>query len=276
MNWIRKNGEYCLYALVTAVTILCGVSSDFMADGTIAANVVNTGFYVGLSMDMLLIMWGFPKMKESISEMHKYVKQEECVHFNVDARDEEAEKLRKILREESVGELYFFCYGTNLYGQFIERVFDFNRENNCQYKINLVICNPNSKIISNRSADRNLLLNQISECVREENKGYFSSLYLLDVPKTYRACVLKRNRKAEWVSFQSYILSDKRFLSTLNSRTPIISAGVENGDILASLEEMLDKEWEDIIRCDKPLKIIDAGEITPEGEAFLNEQKATI
>ena len=58
--------------------------------------------------------------------------------------------------------------------------------------------------------------------------------------------IKNKKGKAIYASFQTYIISEARFLSTKDSRTPIISACENNDDVLGKIEDFLDKEWKDI------------------------------
>lgn len=273
-KWLEKHGESFVYIMVTVITIACAAMSNVFTEGTVGI-VVNIGFYAGFSVDMLLIMWNFPKIKAKADELTKYVKQEECIHFDAKSKKNEESKFNDIIEEKSSGRIYIFCYGTNLYGDFISEVIDNNKDHKKDFRINLVVCNPNSKLISERKNEIKLLNKNITYCI--SNIQYFDSLYLMSTPKTFRACMVKDLRgKPLRACFQSYIISEDRFMSTKKSRTPIISACKNNGDVLACIEEILDREWEDIKESSDIIKVIDGGELTTEGENFINNQQRKI
>lgn len=275
MKWLIKHWENLTYIVTTIITLISGtvINIEALNPQSVEYRVFALLFYVGLSLSICFILLNFPKLKEKIDEMTVFVKQEKCIFFGADDRCKLEENLVEKVKELKEAEIYYFCYGTNRFGQTLDRIVNLNECGMIKAKIHLVMCNPKCNIIQNPK-DKKQLYQNIEWCVRK--KEHFKSLYLINPPKTYRACMVENKRgKTVWSMMQPYSINPKsvgdvegEVLFKTFGRTPILSADIKNGDVLSELVNMLKMEYKDVVEDtnNDTVVLIEKGEYKSDNE----------
>lgn len=261
-NKFKIDFETVVFFVTTILTVVFGTLSNFeiFPEGSEILVILDGGFYLGLSLSVGEMLMYFPRLKSKIDDLQRCIKQEECIHF-VNRERCQASMLESI-RSLKKSIVTFLCYGTNRFGQQLDELVDnFNRYENNKTKIRLVICDPESPYINNEH-DREQLRATIEWCVnRCEN---FESLYLVNTPKVYRAAlVMNKKYRCLWCMLQFYNINEDPNGSLLKTfgRTPIISAGLNNNDVLHQVSNVINREYKEIKQSKNTKKVIENGEV---------------
>ena len=143
-------------------------------------------------------------------------------------------EMEDIFESGKANSIKIICYGTSGFGKLIELLY----ANYKKIKIEVVLCSPNSSILSNQT-DKDTL-----EGVIDDFRKNDVDVHISKIPPTIRASLIyNRNNKPIWCSFQPYFIFFERRQFRGADLTPSIIANENNPVMLKELSEIFEKEF---------------------------------